>query len=189
MSLELFLEALAEPDTKVPASDFIEASDLHPDELGQFARPGSASLLTANAGLFPPWWSWPRIRRNWTSARLFKMCLKDGDEQVLEKAMEGLWEQEDRSVIAGLIHVLHSDKGSQVRAAAAVALGKFPLLTQEGKLLAKDGESIYDSLMKVLKTTANPWKSGAGALKPSLPSTPRTSNSSSSGLTRVPICS
>ena len=156
MSLELFLEALADPDTKVPASDFVEASDLHPDELGQFAR---------------AWFGFPVDRQRWIVSTMvelaednpeldfgaiFKMCLKDGDEQVLEKAMEGLWEHEDRSVISGLIHVLHSDKGSQVRSAAAVALGKFPLLVQEGKLLAKDGDSIHDSLMKVLQDDSQP---------------------------------
>ena len=156
MSLELFLEALADPDTKVPASDFVEVSDLHPDELGQFAR---------------AWFGFPVDRQRWIVSTMvelaedtpeldfgaiFKMCLKDGDEQVLEKAMEGLWEHEDRSVISGLIHVLHSDKGSQVRSAAAVALGKFPLLVQEGKLLAKDGDSIHDSLMKVLEDDSQP---------------------------------
>ena len=156
MSLELFLEALADPDTKVPASDFVEVSDLHPDELGQFAR---------------AWFGFPVDRQRWIVSTMvdlaednpeldfgaiFKMCLKDGDEQVLEKAMEGLWEHEDRSVISGLIHVLHSDKGSQVRSAAAVALGKFPLLVQEGKLLAKDGDSIHDSLMQVLQDDSQP---------------------------------
>ncbi len=52
--------------------------------------------------------------------------------------------------------MLHSDKGPQVRSAAAVALGKFPLLVQEGKLLAKDGDSIHDSLMKVLQDDSQP---------------------------------
>ena len=156
MSLELFLEALADPDTKVPASDFVEVSDLHPDELGQFAR---------------AWFGLPVDRQRWIVSTMvdlaedtpeldfgaiFKMCLKDGDEQVLEKAMEGLWEHEERSVIPVLIHVLHSDKGSQVRSAAAVALGKFPVLVLEGKLLAKDGESIHDSLMEVLQDDTQP---------------------------------
>ena len=156
MSLELFLETLADTDANVPASDFVEVSDLHPDELGQFAR---------------AWFGFPVDRQRWIVTTMvelaedtpeldfcaiFKMCLKDGDEQVLEKAMEGLWEHEDRSVISGLIHVLHSDKGPQVRSAAAVALGKFPLLVQEGKLLAKDGDSIHDSLMKVLQDDSQP---------------------------------
>ena len=41
---------------------------------------------------------------------VFKLCLKEQDEEVLENAMEGLWEHEDRSVINGLINVLHSQQ-------------------------------------------------------------------------------
>jgi HEAT repeat protein len=79
------------------------------------------------------------------------MCLKDRDETVLEKAMEGLWEYEERSIIPSLIQILKSDKSPRVRAAAAAALGKFPVLVQEGKLRPKDGQSIHDSLMEALK--------------------------------------
>jgi hypothetical protein len=37
-----------------------------------------------------------------------------------------------------------------------VALGKFPALVQEGKLLAKDGDSILESLMDILKDSGQP---------------------------------
>ena len=151
MSLEKFLETLIDPSVEVPLSGFIELSDLLPGELGLFAR---------------SWFSVDVERQRWIVSALielaednpeldfhavFKMCLKDKDELVLGKAMEGLWEHEDRSIIPSLIQILHSDKSPQVRSAAAVALGKFSALVQEGKLLPKDGESIHDSLMAVLK--------------------------------------
>ena len=151
MALDLFLETLADLSNQVEAGDFIELSDLTPEELGAFAR---------------VWFDIPLERQRWIVGSLveaaednsdmdfivlFKMFLKDQDEEVLEKAMEGLWEHEDRSIISGLIQILRSDKSSSVRSAAAVALGKFPVLVQEGKLLPKDGESIHESLMEVLK--------------------------------------
>ena len=156
MSLEQFLEALGDPSTTVAASDFVEVSDLLPEELGLFAR---------------TWFGLPAERQRWIVSTMvelaednpeidfgavFKMCLKDKDEVVLEKAMEGLWEHEDRSIIPILIQLLNSEKGAQVRAAAAVALGKFPMLVQEGKLLAKDGDSIHGSLMKILMDPDQP---------------------------------
>jgi HEAT repeat protein len=156
MSLERFLEALADPSTTVALSDFVEVSDLLPGELGLFAR---------------AWFGISAERQRWVISSMvelaedtpeldfgavFKMCLKDKDEVVLEKAMEGLWEHEERSIIPSLIQILHSDKGPRVRAAAAVALGKFPVLVQEGKLLAKDGDSIYDGLMKILNDPNQP---------------------------------
>ena len=156
MSLEQFLETLNDPSSTLAVPDFIEVSDLLPDELGLFAR---------------TWFTIETERKRWVVTTMvelaednpeldysavFKMCLKDKDEVVLEKAMEGLWEHEDRTIIPSLIQLLHSDQSPQARAAAAVALGKFPVLVQEGKLLAKDGESLHDSLMKILEDPDQP---------------------------------
>ena len=151
MDLEEFLETIAETDEQIPATDFVELSDMSPEELGAFAR---------------TWFDISLERQRWVVSTLvevaeenpeldfvavFKMGLKEDDEVILEKAMEGLWEHEDRSVIPALIQILRSDKSAEVRAAAAIALGKFPLLVQEGKLLTRDGDSIHQTLMEVLE--------------------------------------
>ncbi len=156
MSFEFFLENASDPTGHISAVDFHEVSDLSPEELGLFAK---------------AWFPIPIERRRTIAAAMvelaednpeldftaiFKMCLKGEDEPLLEIAMDGLWEHEDRSLIPGLIEVLRSDKGSQVRAAAARALGRFPLLAQEGKLLAKDGEVVHDNLMQVLEDEEGP---------------------------------
>ena len=150
MSLENVLESVADVSVEVAAGDFVEFSDLSSEELGLFAR---------------TWFSIAVERQRWTISKMkelaednpefhfsaiFKMCLKDRDEVVLEMAMEGLWEHEDRSIIPSLVQILQSEKTPQVRSAAAVALGKFSGLVQEGKLLPKDGEAIHDCLMAVL---------------------------------------
>ena len=151
MALEDFLETLRDSGTDTPSSGFIELSDLSPEEVGVFV---------------PTWFDLDLEHQRWIISTLvelaeenteldfgaiFKMCLKDSDEVILEKAMEGLWEHEDRSVIPGLLRILRSDNSTPVRAAAAVALSKFPLLAQEGKLLARDGESIHQCLMEVVQ--------------------------------------
>ncbi len=87
---------------------------------------------------------------------VFKMCLKDRDESVLEKAIEGLWESEDRSVIPSLLNILASDRSEDVRAASAVALGKFAILVQEGKLLQKDADLLRSNLMAILEDAEAP---------------------------------
>lgn len=151
MSMELFLESLAEPSDEVANTDFVEVSDLSPTELGSFAR---------------IWFTIPVERQRWIITKMvelaednpeldfcavFKMCLKEKDEVVLEKAIEGLWEYEDRSVITGLVQILQSDKPPEVRAAASVALGKFAYLIQEGKFLPKDADAVRDNLMQALQ--------------------------------------
>ncbi|MFQ5988094.1 MAG: HEAT repeat domain-containing protein, partial [Dehalococcoidia bacterium] len=59
---------------------------------------------------------------------IFRAFLLDPDEIVRAKSIEGLWECENRSLIDPLIALLREDSKECVRAAAAVALGRFALL-------------------------------------------------------------
>ena len=156
MSLESFLEALAEDANEVDLGDYLEASGLLPEELVIFARAWFGFTVENQRWIIATMAELTEDSSEVDFSAVFRMCLKDKDEEVLEKAIEGLWEDEDRAIIPGLIQVLHSDKSPQVRAAAAVALGKFPALVQEGKLLAKDGDSILESLMDILKDSGQP---------------------------------
>lgn len=151
MSLESFLELLGDPSTNLPAADFIEVSDLSPSELGRFARvwfqlpvERQRLILTELVGL-------AEDNPELDFCAIFKLGLKGQDELALVQAIEGLWEYEDRSIIPDLIQILRSQKGCMARAAAAVALGKFPPLAQEGKILPKDSGLVRDSLMAVLQ--------------------------------------
>ncbi len=156
MSLESFLESLTEDPDEVDVADFVEASGLLPEELIVFARAWFGFTVENQRWIIATMAELAEDSSELDFSAVFRMCLRDKDEEVLEKAIEGLWEDEDRAVIPGLIQVLHSDKSPQVRAVAAVALGKFPALVQEGKLLAKDGDSILESLMTILKDPAQP---------------------------------
>ena len=156
MSLESFLESLADTSTEVPASDFIELSDMLPEELGMFARVWFGIDVERQRRMISTMVELAEGNPELDFGAIFKMCLKHEDEVVLETAMEGLWEQEDRSIIPSLLQTLHSDKSPRVRSAAAAALGKFSLLVQEGKLLPKDRESIHNSLMDTLNDSDQP---------------------------------
>ena len=81
---------------------------------------------------------------------LFRLCLKDEDPEVRAKAIEGLWECEDRAIVVPLARLMGEDPSDKVRAAAAIALGKFSTLAQLGKILSKDGERIRESLKSVI---------------------------------------
>ena len=151
MSLENVLESLADNSAEVAAGDFIELSDLSPEELGLFARTWFSTVVERQRWIISKMKELAEDNPELHFSAIFKMCLKDQDEVVLGIAMEGLWEHEDRSIIPILVQILHSENGPRVRSAAAVALGKFSGLVQERKLLPKDGEAIHDSLMAVLK--------------------------------------
>ncbi len=81
---------------------------------------------------------------------IFKHCLKDQDDEVRNKAIEGLWENEEASLIDPLISLLEQDSSEKVQAAAALALGKFAMLAEHKKLRSCHVSKIQEALLTVI---------------------------------------
>jgi HEAT repeat protein len=86
---------------------------------------------------------------------IFRSCLRDTNPQTREKAISGLWECDDRTLILPLINLLNRDDSNQVRAAAASALGKFAALAAEEKLLQRDIQRIQEALLDAIEHTGS----------------------------------
>ena len=156
MSFEFFLENASDPTGHISAVDFHEISDLSPEELELFAEAWFPIPIERRRSIATSMVEHAEDNPELDFSAIFKLCLGGDDEPLLVIVMDGLWEHEDRTVIPGLIDVLRSEKTSDVRAAAARALGRYPLLSQEGKLLPKDGEAVHDNLMQVLEDEEEP---------------------------------
>ena len=151
MSFNEFLEAISDPTTRLVDAPFHEASDPAPDELREFGRVildmdedrrrEVLSTMVEQAE--------DNLELDFTS--IYRLCLKDDDDRLVQLGVEGLWELEDRWLLMELIDLLRSERGAQVRAAAAVALGRFPVLAQEGKLQPRDTELVYRVLTDYLE--------------------------------------
>ena len=87
---------------------------------------------------------------------IFKYCLKDPDDEVRSKAIEGLWENEETSLIDPLINLLEQDSSEKVQAAAAIALGKFVMLAEHQKLRSRHASRIQGALLAVLSDRNQP---------------------------------
>ena len=183
MSLENFLENLADPALSLSNSDFIELSDLSPAELGVFARHWFRLSPERKRAVLTTMVELAEESLELDFSTIFKLCLKDDDDWVLEKAIDGLWEYEDRSVLPGLLQVLASYRGPDVRAAAASALGKFCVLAQEGYLLSPDAANIHATLMAHLQDPDESLEVRRRSLEAVAPSTPPTSATSFAGPT------
>jgi HEAT repeat protein len=85
---------------------------------------------------------------------VFLACLNDADELVRVSAIDGLWECENRSLIDPLIGLLQGDNQESVRAAAAMALGKFTLLAELGELPPGDSSKLQEALTEVIEDKA-----------------------------------
>ena len=151
MSLETCMEDISNEGATLGYPVLMDLSDLTPSELGRFARlwlnVGAERRRKVLECLVDVAEDNPEV----DFCSIFKICLKDTDEIVRQKAIGGLWEFEDRSLILSLVEVLQSDESGEVRAAAAIGLGKFASLAQDGKILSKDGELVEECLMGVLK--------------------------------------
>lgn len=78
---------------------------------------------------------------------IFRLCLGDGDGGVRAKAIDGLSECEERSLLDPLISLLLGDLEDSVRAAAAAALSTFAMLAEFGELKANDADKVEKALL------------------------------------------
>ncbi|MBM2825552.1 MAG: hypothetical protein HW402_1216 [Dehalococcoidales bacterium] len=96
---------------------------------------------------------------------IFKYCLKDQDDEVRSKAIEGLWENEEASLVSPLISLLEQDASEKVQAAAAKALGKFTMLAEHNKLRSCHVSRLGESLLAVISDTNRPLEVRRRALE------------------------
>ena len=151
MTLEQNLDALADDERPLHTADLMTLSDMTPEELGLFADVWE-DIDTARREDILGWLielSEDNLDADFND--LFRFCLGDGNPEVRAKAIEGLWECDDRTLVTPLINLLEQDQSYNVRAAAAVALGKFAVLAQGGKMSEKDGGRIKEFLMKSIQ--------------------------------------
>lgn len=81
---------------------------------------------------------------------ILKYCLQDQDDEVQSRAIEGLWENEEASLISPLINLLNQDSTDKIQAVAATALGKFSMLAEHEKLRSCYVSQIEAALLAVI---------------------------------------
>jgi len=96
---------------------------------------------------------------------IFKYCIKDKDDEVRSKAIEGLWENEEPSIINPLIDLVVQDSSEKVQAAASTALGKFALLAEHRKLRSDYLSKILEVLLDAINDKNRPIEVRSRALE------------------------
>ena len=81
---------------------------------------------------------------------IFRNGLNDPDAEVKSKAIEGLWESEDSSLIGLFVNLLKQDSSESVQASAATALGKFAMLAELNKLRSSHASKVSQALLGVI---------------------------------------
>ncbi|MGQ9492222.1 MAG: HEAT repeat domain-containing protein [Anaerolineae bacterium] len=81
---------------------------------------------------------------------LFRVTMTDEDEHVRTVSIEGLWEDDEVTLIAPLVHALRHDTAVSVRAAAASSLGRFVLMAELEELDERYACSIRAALLETI---------------------------------------
>lgn len=156
MSISAYLEELRDTDKELTSEGLAQLSGLIDEE------------QTAFVG---GWASIPAIRRLEILERLsdtaddsaemdfytvFSHALDDVEPSVRDRAVQGLWETDDRRTIPKLIARLEQDPADEVRASAAQVLGHFAALADAGKLVKRDTERVWNALIASLEDDDEP---------------------------------
>lgn len=89
-------------------------------------------------------------------ARVFTLLLDDADPSVRRLAVEGLWEYEERELIAPLVQIFRSDPDDGVRQMAALALGRYVVQNEFDAVRPRDAEQVIAALREVIADPAEP---------------------------------
>jgi HEAT repeat protein len=100
---------------------------------------------------------------------IFKNCLGDPDAEVRVEVIEGLWENEEPSLINPLINLLEQDSSEEVQAAAATALGKFVMLAEHDKLRSSHMSKVCQALLATIGDKSKPIEVTRYALEAAAP--------------------
>ncbi len=169
LAIEDTIIDLANSDKPLLNSRLTELSNLNQEELEFFKRSWPAIELKRQRQIVYRLVELVEDNLELNFDSIFKHCLKDPDDEVRSKAIEGLWENEEASLINPLVNLLEQDDSEKVQAAAAIALGKFAMLAEHKKLRSCHVSKIQEALLAVISDKNKPVEVRRRALEAAAP--------------------
>ena len=134
-SFEQLLEILSDEDQQLPLSDLAELSDLDTDRTAQFSQTWEHLSDERRRTLIMELGRQAEQRIDLMFESINRLAISDPDSEVRKGAINNLWECEDPTLVTPFLDVLTHDPASEVRAAAAKALGLFVWLGEIEQLV------------------------------------------------------
>ncbi len=151
MTLELYFQQISTESTPLKYGDLTQLSGLTDSEVSSMDSLWASVPVERRRKLIERLVTMAENNIDLDFTSVFKHSLSDVDPAVRALGVNGLWESNDRKLVRPLIALLQKDSHKDVRASAAVALGKFGEMAQDGKLLPRDGERIKEMLLSLLE--------------------------------------
>jgi HEAT repeat protein len=172
-NIKQIISDLAKPEKPVTNSSLADLSNISNEELNYFNQIWSEIETDRRRKIISRLLELAEENFELNFDSIFKSCLKDKDSEIRAKAIEGLWENEETTLITPFIRMLNEDSSEIVQAAAAKALSKYAMLAELKKLGPFSSNRVSEALVAILADKNKPkevWRRALEAAAPlSLP--------------------
>jgi len=150
MNFEEYLQQLADPSVRLKASGLVRLSEMTPEQATQFGAVWPTLAVRRRRQVMQELTDLAEDNVDLNFHAVFLAALEDGDAQVRLEAVRGLWEHDGPDLIPALLRML-DDQNAAVRAEVALALGRFVLLAEHGKLRERHFQEVEAALRRKLE--------------------------------------
>jgi HEAT repeat protein len=127
LNLSSILGDLGTGTEAIPFALLYPLSDLTGKQLGEFRAVWDTLRLEQRRRVVQAMLEFAEARFEVNFDAIFAHCLADPDKEIRAAAVDGLWENEQTSLIGPFLTMLRSDPSARVRSAAAAGLGRYVL--------------------------------------------------------------
>lgn len=150
-SVQHTLLALQAPDHPLTSIELAVLSDLSAEHLGDFRLTWGQLTPDRRRDVVSALLEFAEDHVDASFASIYRWLMEDADPRVRTQAIEGLWEEEDVRLVGPLLRLLEKDPDLDVRAAAALSLGRFILLGEFDQIDESVAQRIEDALLTVYR--------------------------------------
>ncbi len=151
MNFEEYLEELASSSRKLKIADLQRLSGLSPEQAEHLAARWTDIGVRRRRRILQELIDLAEDTVELDFDAVFLHALEDDDAEVRLAAVRGLWEHESPELIDSLTALTETDDDAAVRAEAALALGRFVLLFELGRLRERHFERAAAALRRVIE--------------------------------------
>ena len=135
LSLRDFLDVLVTSESNIKDSDVIELSGMSEQNMNLFTDYWVNFDADKRITILKKLTELAEHNLDVDFDAIFKFGLYDDNPEIRCISIDGLWECEDRSFLDSLCSMLENDVSAQVRTSAALGIGKFATVCENGKML------------------------------------------------------
>ncbi len=151
MEFREYLRELTDSSTRIKASELVRLSQITPEEAEEFGSVWRRAQAGRRRQVMRQLVELAEDNVELNFDAVFFRGLEDEDAEVRLQSVRGLWEYERPNLIGPLMRILEGDENAAVRAEAALALGRFVLLAEYGKLRERYFREVEEALRRVVK--------------------------------------